>query len=218
MRLYGKKYAKVWIDNYESRKDIYRVKYLEPYLKKFIKQTPSKSKILDVGCGWGTVDKFLKKSHEYSGIDLTKEFFKYINTKFKHENLKLKIGSLPNDVKFKDNYFDLVICSLVLHTVPNLDDSIKKLFSKSKIGGEVLIIDFNDETEKYIKKKGFDTVSVKKKGYMSGTYLLPSGIIFPAEVYFYNEKDYEKNIKKYATFKKKKVGPLFVAYECKRIK
>ena len=58
---YNKNYTEKWIKNYESKKDVYRVKYLEPYFKKLILNLPEKSKILDVGCGWGTIVSFFEK-------------------------------------------------------------------------------------------------------------------------------------------------------------
>ena len=76
--MYNKKYAEAWIRNHESRKDNFRVEHFEPFIKKIINKTPDYSKILDVGCGWGTIIEFLKNTHEYCGIDKTKEFLDYI--------------------------------------------------------------------------------------------------------------------------------------------
>lgn len=206
-----KQIANLWIKNYESKKDIFRTKYLEPYLKKIIQSLPKNSKILDVGCGWGMVANFIRKDQEYIGIDINKEFFPYILKNNKKKKIKLIWGKLPNKMKVKENYFDLVICSLVLHVLPNLNKSVNKIISKSK--HKIVIVDFNDTKAKITLLSGFPNIKKKTKRYIKGVTKLPSGIHVPAQVYFHKEEEYEKEIKKYAKFRKRKVGPIFISYE-----
>ena len=211
---YNKNYTEKWIKNYESKKDVYRVKYLEPYFKKLILNLPEKSKILDVGCGWGTIVSFLKKSHEYVGIDIAVEFFSYIKSKFKHKELILKYGKLPDEINALKKGFDLVICSMVLHTVRDLDKSIKALLSKMKTSGKVVLVDFNDSAEEMFRKSSFESIEKETKNYISGKVVLPSGIKVDAEVYFHKEVDFEKVLKKLGyDYTKKYIGPIFVTYE-----
>lgn len=216
--MYDKKYVQSWIKNYESGKDIFRKKNLEPYLKKTISKLPVNTKILDVGCGWGTVAKFLKKTHIYSGVDIAVDFFDYIRKKFKHPNLTLKYGALPNKINFPDNSFNVVICSLTLHVVSDLKKSIKTLFSKVKQGGKVIIIDFPDESVQEIKDCMFDPIYKENERYIKGEAILRSGTKILTEVYLHKEKDREKEILKYGSFLKKKLGGPFIVYECVKIK
>lgn len=214
MKLYGKDYSESYIKNHESKKDIFRVKYLEPYLKRFVGKIPGNSKILDIGCGWGVVPNFTKKTQSYYGMDVSQYFLDYVKRNFKGKNIHLAKGSLPSKIPFEENDFDVVICSMVLHAIGDLRGSVNALFKKSKSGGKVLIVDFVDSAKEFIKNQGFLEVSKKTDKYMAGTYALPSGIVIPAEVYFHKEKDYEREIMKYGKFKKRKVGSLFAAWEC----
>ena len=129
--MYDEEYAKQWISNHLSRKDTFRTKYLEPTLRKEIQNLPAKSKILDIGCGWGTIIEFLKDSQEYVGVDPTKEFFPYIRSKFSRNKINLIVGKLPNKLRVAGK-FDFVICSLAIHCTKYLKDSVKTIFSKLK--------------------------------------------------------------------------------------
>jgi len=208
-----KKIAQAWIDNYESGEDEFRVKYLEPYLKEIIRAQNKNAKILDVGCGWGTALAFISSTQEYYGIDKNKHFFPYLKKKYKELDLNLKHGSLPEKVNVPDEYFDLTICSMVLLDVQNFIDAIDILFAKTKSHGKVIIIDFNDEAEKVVKKDFFEEVEVNEEGYIKGTTVLPSGLKFKHDIFFHKEKKFEKCINKHGKFIKNYLGPLFVAYE-----
>jgi ubiquinone/menaquinone biosynthesis C-methylase UbiE len=208
--IYNKKYARAWIKNYESGKDIFRVKLIHPFLKNKVKDLPAKAKILDVGCGWGVVVSFLKNSQIYYGIDIPKIFFKYIKLKYKNPNIHLKYGKLPNKIDVPDNYFDLTIASMVLHLLPDYSKAIKILFKKTKIGGKVLIIDFRDSLDLI---SGYKKIYRKTNKYIKGVYVLPSGIEFESIVYFHKENELEKYLQKFGKVKKKYLSFLFVTYE-----
>jgi len=213
MTIYDKKYALAWIENHESRRDSFRVKYLEPYLKGIIKKN-LKAQILDIGCGWGTIADFVEKQ-EYLGIDINKHFFSYILLKNKNKKITLRKDQLPNINSVKNNKFDLVICSMVLHTTLNLKKAIKQIFSKLKDNGQVVIVDFNNDSEQKIREGFFKKLKNTDK-YSSGIYKLESGTQLKAEVYFHKEEEIEKEIVKYSKFKKKKLGPIFFSWECIR--
>jgi ubiquinone/menaquinone biosynthesis C-methylase UbiE len=209
--MYDKDYASTWIKNNESGKDVFRVKYLEPYLKKYLSKLDIVS-ILDVGCGWGIVIKYLKSNQKYSGFDITEEFLDYIKEKYSNKKFNLKSGSLPNNIPYEEK-FDCVICSMVLHTVSNLRKSIEVLKTKTK--SRLLIIEFNDEA-KVPLKDSFVKKEYEKEDVIEGIVKLPSGLEVDAEVFFYKEQDIENELTKNGfKFEKKYLGPLFVAYDCK---
>ncbi|MDD5725794.1 MAG: class I SAM-dependent methyltransferase [Patescibacteria group bacterium] len=212
--MYDHEYVQAWIRNYESGKDFYRVKYLEPHLQQILFGLPPKIKILDIGCGWGTILKYLQTSHEYYGVDIADDFFEYIHRTSSHPNITLQHGSLPNDLPVPDESFDLGICSMVLHTVADLDQAIETCFKKIKLGGKLIIIDFNDKTEKMMMSDPANSLDEKRTGYIRGEVVLASGIGVKTEVYFHKEEEFERSIEKYCSYEKKAVGPLFVSYEC----
>src|SRR3989344_256087 len=213
-KMYDKEYAKIWIENYESQKDTYRVKYIEPFLKKIIEKTPKNCKIIDVGCGWGTVVKFIKKDQEYSGRDIVPEFFKYIRLKNKRKNLDLKYGRLPKEINAPENYYDLAICSLVLHTVGDLQNSIHEIFKRVRKNRKVVIIMYNDSSEDLLRNKTFEKKYFESKSYIRGKLILPSKLKIDVEINIHNEKEIEKELKKYSQFEKNYLGEIFVVYNC----
>src|SRR3989338_11674296 len=164
--MYDKNYAQSWIKAYESKKDWYRTDYLEPYLEDFVNKLPSKCNILDVGCGWGALVKFLKKDQKYTGVDPVGEFFPYIRENSTNRNIKLVEDGLPKLSKIKGKY-DCIICSMTLHTVEDLEKSMKSLNSLLSDNGTILIVDFNDASEKLLRSS-LKEVFISKKNHIRG--------------------------------------------------
>ncbi len=211
--MYDKAYAQTWIENHESGKDTFRVEYLEPYFRDTFKDLGDNFKVLDVGCGWGSLLDFLKPNIFYHGVDITVDFFDYVKNKFPKRNLILNSGRLPDSVKVSDNSFDVCVCSQVLHTLSNLEKSIEILFSKLKYNGKLVVITFSDKSKEPLIGS-FNPIEKLDDVHVIGQAMLPSGLKVHAEVYFHKEKDYEKEFLKYDSFSKRELGPLFVAYEC----
>ena len=215
--MYDKKYVESWIRNELSGKDYFRKKDIEPYLEKIVQATPSNKNILDVGCGWGAIIKHLKPTHNYYGVDKVPEFFEYIKENFSHPNIKLKQGYLPDNLNVPDDFFDVAICSMVLHLIENLPRSIKTLFSKIKSRGKLHIVDFGDSAEEVLKKSFFKEIQESRDNYLRGIARLLSGDEIPMEMYLHKEKTLEKEIAKKSDFIKIPLGDYFRAYECKKI-
>ncbi len=209
----SKDYSDKWIENFESGQDEYRIKYLNPFFKEQIDAVSPDANILDVGCGWGSLLQFVKKSQEYVGIDINSHFFDYIKKKFYRKNTILIEGSLPHNIDVSDKEFDLVFCSMVLHLTDYLLESIIVLLSKVKEDGRLVIIDFCDNAEELLEKE-YVEVYERRNNYIRGvTVLLPTQIRVENQTYFYKEKDFEKIFNdKQLNFDKKYIGDIFVAY------
>ncbi len=186
----NKEDAKLWIKNYELKKDIFRVKYLDPFLKRVINKKTSKATVLDIGCGWGTTIKFLKPDQKYIGIDINKIFLEYIKKTYNHKYIKPKKGKLPTKIPVKDDLANLTICSMVLLELRNIKSSIETLFKKTKKGGEVCIINLSKRGTKYAIQS-FKRVDKKGKNYMKGLFKLPSGIKIKTKIYLHKEEEIE---------------------------
>jgi 2-polyprenyl-3-methyl-5-hydroxy-6-metoxy-1,4-benzoquinol methylase len=96
------------------------------------KNLPKKrSKILDIGCGVGTIDFYLaKKNYLITGIDISKQAIEIAkeNAKlFKLRNTKFVVGDV-NKLKFKSK-FDMILCSEIIEHV---EDDSKLLHDLSK--------------------------------------------------------------------------------------
>jgi len=151
----------------ESSKSVCEV--IKPIYKKGMK-------ILDVGCGAGhylrSLREHLDKNVNYTGIDATEYYIDKASKAF--PGVRFFIDDI-NDIDFKDNSFDIVICNNVLvHLPPSLDNPINELL---RVSSKYVIIrtpiakrnyiikevrDHKDKLNKEVIKKL--TVLINKKG------------------------------------------------------
>ncbi len=208
--MYDKAYAEAWIRDYESGEDIYRAKYIMPFLKNAINNAPENGKILDVGCGWGIAIPYLTKNQHYYGVDITPDFFPYIKSRYKHKLLTLRSEKLPELEGVEDNSFDLVICSMTLHAVSDWKTAIKNLSLKIRPGGKLVIVDFTEYAKSPIKKRFRGDVNEE---HCKGMYTLDCGIEVESEVFFHKQDIFMNELKRHGLVVKKDLGPVFVGYE-----
>lgn len=82
--------------------------------------------VLDVGSSTGIIDSILVKSfRKVMGTDIDKKAVTFAKKKFRSKNLNFKVEDATN-LSFKNNSFDIVICTQVYEHVP----SSSKLFSE----------------------------------------------------------------------------------------
>jgi SAM-dependent methyltransferase len=130
------------------------------------------TKVLDAGCGNGrNVVYFLRNGFEVYGVDQSAEAVQMI----KALAAKLAPGNPPEnftvgnveDIAYPDNYFDVVICSAVLHFAYNprhFDQMVKAIWRVLKPGGFLFTrLASNIGIEGLVKPLG------------EGRYLLPDG-------------------------------------------
>ncbi len=100
-------------------------------------------KVLDAGCGGGrNLVYFLKNGHEVYAVDPNPEAVEAVKVLAKNvapsipqSNFK---GAPAEDLPFDDQYFDLVICSAVLHfaeSEAHFDDMLRSMWRVLKPGG-----------------------------------------------------------------------------------
>ncbi|MBO6524066.1 MAG: class I SAM-dependent methyltransferase [Balneolaceae bacterium] len=113
-------------------------------LKKYFPELPDNPKILDVGCGTGKHLVQLQKKYpnaDITGIDLSGDMLSFVN----HKNvasIKLK-NELYSENSFKDNEFDLILCSYSLTMVDDLKSTFEDIQKHLKPNGLVLVVDFD---------------------------------------------------------------------------
>lgn len=98
------------------------------------------TKMLDIGCGTGTVCfYFAARGIDTVGIDISKNAIKLAKMNAKSLSLSSKtnffVSDFPNDKL--SGKFDLIICSEVLEHIENDTKAISKVYSLLEKGGEV---------------------------------------------------------------------------------
>ena len=109
----------------------------------------SSKKILDAGCGTGTLTALMKHSHtdaDIHGIDIDEKILQIAQNKFQHQSLKVTLhqGSILQ-LPFESNSFDAAFSCLVLHhlTTQNKLKAIQEMFRVLTPGGKFAIADFS---------------------------------------------------------------------------
>lgn len=90
------------------------------------------SKILDAGCGNGFLMKELKKNSsltKFYGLDILKDSISY--AKKLNPDSRFFVGNVT-DMPFKDDYFDLIICSEVIEHLKNPETALKEIQRTTK--------------------------------------------------------------------------------------
>lgn len=113
--------------------------------KKLIKEIimpNSKSKILDMGCGTGSILDFLPENIEYVGYDSSQKYINAALRKYKKRG-EFHCEEINNLVPSDRDRFDIVLAKGILHHID--DKESKKLFniafSSLKSGGCLITID-----------------------------------------------------------------------------
>ncbi len=94
-----------------------------------------KLKLLDVGASTGIIDNILAKNFkEVIGTDIDKNAIKFARKNFVKKNLKFKDEDAMK-LTFKDNLFDVVICTHVYEHVPSPKKLFNEIYRVLKPGG-----------------------------------------------------------------------------------
>lgn len=100
-----------------------------------------KTRILDIGCGWGTSLIYgLKKGYNVFGIDISqtkKDFFRFRIGEMGYKKGWLSRYILANceSLPFRSSSFDIIIANQTLEHIENLSFCIKEIFRVLKEGG-----------------------------------------------------------------------------------
>ena len=113
---------------------------LRHYRKKLVSQT--KGKIIELGIGTGRNLPYYPRGCDIIGEDLTEKMLEIARSLAL--NLGLSVTLLTMDVEdlaFKDNTFDTVLCTLSLCTVPNPIHALYEMKRVCKPEGKILLLE-----------------------------------------------------------------------------
>lgn len=114
-------------------------------------------RILDVGCGNGYVLIEIRKKYKHHGnlygVDIAPGILKKaISSNIKTKSrINFSQGD-ARDLKFSNNYFDIVILKHVLHNIPNYHKAINECRRVLKPGGKMAIVLTGKKTRMVLKK------------------------------------------------------------------
>ncbi|WP_017498607.1 non-ribosomal peptide synthetase, partial [Flavobacterium sp. WG21] len=138
---FSEKEMQEYIDNFSSK--------LSPYLS-------DSTKILEIGCGHGLVlFNLVHKVGYYLATDLSPIILDKNSIRLKRENIthveSMAIAAREIDQIQKSNYFDVIVCSSVVHYFPDthyLEEVISKALSLIADGGIIYLDDLMDLNKK----------------------------------------------------------------------
>lgn len=89
---------------------------------------------LEIGCGTGKNTEWLTtKGNHILAIDLSTEMLSVAKNKLKNRNVEFLKIDINQDWNFTDKKFDLVVCSLVLEHIENLERIFKLISERLNI-------------------------------------------------------------------------------------
>jgi ubiquinone/menaquinone biosynthesis C-methylase UbiE len=120
----------------------------ETFKLKLIQQAgiQPKMKVLDLGCGTGTLTLMIKRAHptaEVTGMDGDPEVLDIARHKSRGTEIRWDVGLAPS-LPYPDSVFDRVVTSLVIHHLATDDKrrTFKEIYRVLKPQGELHVLDF----------------------------------------------------------------------------
>lgn len=116
--------------------------------------------ILEIGCGTGKNTEWLMtKANKLIGTDFSEEMLLKAKEKFVAENVGFRQMDLREDWNFPENSFDLIVCSLVLEHIENLDFIFQQARKVLRGGAKFYIGELHPFKQYAGSKARFDTAS-----------------------------------------------------------
>lgn len=133
---YQPNYASIRPQMYEKISREKKAKHIVLTLADYLGKNNLKTKtVLDIGASTGIIDNYLSKYFKkVTGTDIDKVAISFAKKNFKKKNLVFKVEDAMK-LSFKENSFDVVICTHVYEHVPNSQKLFNEINRVLKPGG-----------------------------------------------------------------------------------
>jgi ubiquinone/menaquinone biosynthesis C-methylase UbiE len=115
----------------------------EETLNQICSDLDKNAKVLDLGCGTGYLFlRFLKRGFDVTGLDLSSEMIQVLKnsvSESEKNRAHLAVGDVEEFFKKKQQEFDLVVFSAVLHHLFDYEMVLKKACQRLKAGTKIMI-------------------------------------------------------------------------------
>lgn len=128
-----------WI--HTAQTNDFRMYYIMPYTLEKLGDVKGK-RILDLGCGDGGYSRALAKEGALlTSADCSEDMIEYAKNKAEEENLKIdhRVVNANALIDIPENCYDVVLCSMMLMDVEDLDGTLKEIYRVLKPEGTVFI-------------------------------------------------------------------------------
>jgi ubiquinone/menaquinone biosynthesis C-methylase UbiE len=129
---------KIWADQYDT--NINKTRDLEAISLRSSLADIKFDNCLEIGCGTGkNTEYLLTKANQVTAIDFSDEMLAKARQKINADNVQFIQADIQNEWSFATKLYDLVIFSLVLEHIENLNDIFKKVSNVISAKGLVYI-------------------------------------------------------------------------------
>lgn len=147
-----------WASNYDGMPN--KTRDLEELVTKKMIGKSYYGHILELGCGTGKNTKWLiEKCDSLMALDFSEEMMKMAKQKITSDKVTFKQQDLTQDWRLVPNSFDLIICSLVLEHIEDLNAIFEKASKVLKKEGQFYICELHPFKQYAGSKARFDNGS-----------------------------------------------------------
>lgn len=187
--VYEAEYASIYNSKYH---DPIPYRLMDKYLGDIVQESVphkkgEKYRLLDLGCGPGSMVEYLKHipNLEIYGIDISPAMLKIAREKYPNITF---LESDAEDLPFDDGYFDVVLCSGMLHHFPSLDPILLEIKRVLKDGGAFIAREPNERNfSNHVSSISFAHICLRHMLFMR---LGKEAIIEPESHDFHRDFDY----------------------------
>ncbi|MDD5085423.1 MAG: class I SAM-dependent methyltransferase, partial [Candidatus Omnitrophica bacterium] len=146
------------------------------FINRYLENTDTRKDVLDCGCGAGVVSNYLlKKGFNVYAMDISLTSLRMTREPYGLKGMHASNLCLP----FKDDFFDVVISSGVVHHTPDAKKSVGELTRVLKPGGLLYLLIYRRESLQYWEYKTIGALLRKMRKSPAGRYFVDY-VIVPA--------------------------------------